>query len=121
MQSLESKDCHKGGPFLLCKKIQRREDSVNSIEDIKIKQDHKEKLVKIRHNDYYYLIESYTDDYGYLLWKLSQDLSNKSIDNYVIWSYTPFIKIHETTDYLEEGLYKPLIDFKEMKITLQKY
>lgn len=94
---------------------------MSSIEDIKIKQDYKEKLVKIRHNDYYYLIESYTDDYGNLLWKLSEDLSNKGIDSYIIWSYTPFIKIHETTDYLEEGLYRPFIDFKEMKITLQNY
>lgn len=97
----------------------KRGYSVDTIEDIKIKQKHKEKLVKTRHNDYYYLIEYYTDDYGYLLWKLSEDLSQKGIDNYVNWDYIPTVEIRNRNNILKEGLYKPLIDFKEMKITLQ--
>lgn len=92
---------------------------MNSIEDIKIKQKYKEKLVKIRHNDYYYLIESYTDDYGYLLWELSEDLSNKGIDNYVNWGYSPTIEIRNGNNIIKEGLYKPVLNFKEMLISLE--
>lgn len=92
---------------------------MSSIEDIKIKQNYKEKLVKIRHNDYYYLIESYTDDYGYLLWKLSEDLSNKGIDNYVNWDYSPTIEIRNGNNIIKEGLYNPVLDFKNMLISLE--
>jgi hypothetical protein len=92
---------------------------VDTIEDIKIKQKHKEKLVKTRHNDYYYLIEYYTDDYGYLVYEMCQDLSNKGIDNYVNWEYSPTIEIRNGNSILKEGLYKPVLNFKEMLISLE--
>lgn len=92
---------------------------MNPIEDMKIKQKYKEKLVKIRYNDYYYLIESYTDDYGYLVYEMCQDLSNKGIDNYVNWEYSPTIEIRNGNNILKEGLYKPVLNFKEMLISLE--
>lgn len=83
--------------------------------------EHLEFLDNLQKSNYSFPIKKYTDDYGYLVYEMCQDLSNKGVDNYVNWGYIPTIEIRDGDNILKEGLYKPLIDFKEMKITLQNY
>lgn len=139
MQSLESKDCHKGGPFLLCESCKRysvydsdvMKDCVEgsrseivlrlsgkmNVEDILNK--FEESFDKLPKNNYSFPIKKYTDDYGYLVYEMCQDLSNKGIDNYVNWEYSPTIEIRNGNNILKEGLYKPVLNFKEMLISLE--
>lgn len=76
-------------------------------------------LDKLPKNNYSFSINKYTDDYGYLVYKMCQDLSQKGIDNYVNWDYSPIIEIRNGNNILKEGLYNPVLDFKNMLISLE--
>ena len=94
---------------------------LTNMDILKVAEDSLKFIDKLPKNNYSFPIKIYTDDYGYLVYEMCQDLSNKGVDNYVNWDYIPTVEIRNRNNILKEGLYKPLIDFKEMKITLQYY
>lgn len=80
---------------------------------------------KLPKNNYSFVIKNYKgnhdkNDFGYFVHEMCQDLSQKGADNFVNWDYIPYIEIKNRNSFLEEGLYQPLMDFKNMKITLQQ-
>lgn len=71
-----------------------------------------ELLKKEDPNKQVFYVETHYDDYGYLVYEMCQDLSNKGIDNYVNWDHSPTIEIRNGNNIIKEGLYTPVLDFE---------
>ena len=67
--------------------------SLINMEPLKVVEDSLKSFDKLPKNNYSFPIKNYTDDYGYLVYEMCQNLSQKGIDNYVNWDYSPTIEI----------------------------